>query len=275
MRKAIFLLLIVTFIWGLTFPIQKIALQGINPFFYNCLRFLVAFILTIVLFRKKPAWKNGLILGFFLGIAYAAQTSGLKITTSTKSGFITSLYIPFVPFFSYLIEKNKPTLSQIISFFVSIVGLYMLNDPSKDPFNFGDFLTIICAITFAVHVVLITHFTKANDDEITLLAPQFLLTSGINFALTPLGSSLKMNLAALYALLFTAFFATIFAVWVQLKFQKFVGSNVSALIYVGEPVFAALFSFVILSEKMSLIQFVGMVLLIFAMVMGTIKKNYN
>lgn len=275
MRKAIFLLLTVTFIWGLTFPIQKIALQGINPFFYNCLRFLTAFLLTVAFFRKKPSWKNGLILGFFLGIAYAAQTSGLKITTSTKSGFITSLYIPFVPFFSYLIEKNKPTLSQIISFFVSIVGLYMLNDPSKDPFNFGDFLTIICAVAFAIHVVLITHFTETNDDEITLLAPQFLLTSGINFALTPLGSSLKMNLAALYTLLFTAFFATIFAVWVQLKFQKFVGSNVSALIYVGEPVFAALFSFIILSEKMSLIQFAGIILLIFAMIMGAIKKNYN
>lgn len=272
MRRAVLLLLVVTFIWGLTFPVQKIALEGINPFLYNCLRFLVAFLLAVIFFRRKSSWKNGLILGFFLGIAYAAQTSGLKITSSTKSGFITSLYIPFVPFFSYIIEKNRPTLFQIISFLVSIVGLYMLNDPSKDPFNLGDLLTLVCAVAFAIHVVLITHFTKTSDDEISLLVPQFLLTSGINFVLIPLGDSLKINLAMICVLLFTAFFATIFAIWVQLKFQKHVGSNVSALIYVGEPIFAALFSFIILSEKMSLVQFFGMILLISAMVMGTIKS---
>lgn len=275
MKKAIFSLLTVTFIWGLTFPIQKIALEGINPFFYNCLRFLTAFLLTLLVFRKKPSWKKGLILGLFLGVAYAAQTSGLKITTSTKSGFITSLYIPLVPFFSYLVEKNKPNLSQIISFFISVVGLYMLNDPSKDPFNVGDFLTIICAISFAIHVVLITHFTKSDSDEVPLLAPQFLLTSGVNLVLAPLGGDAKMNFAAILALLFTALFATIFAVWVQLKFQKLVGSNISAIIYVGEPVFAALFSFIILCERMSLIQFIGMVLLISAMIVGTTKKVYN
>lgn len=272
MKKAVFLLLIVTFIWGLTFPIQKIALQGINPFFYNFLRFLVAFLLTIVFFRKKPSWRKGLILGFFLAVAYATQTSGLKITSSTKSGFITSLYIPFVPFFSYFIEKSKPTLSQVISFLISVVGLYMLNDPSKDPFNVGDLLTLICAVAFSIHVVLITHFTKTKDDEISLLAPQFLLTALINFVLSPIGGDLKINVAATYALMFTAFFATIFAVWVQLKFQKYVGSNISALIYVGEPVFAALFSFLMLSEKMSLVQFIGMILLIFAMIVGVIRK---
>lgn len=275
MKKAIFFLLIVTLIWGLTFPIQKIALEGINPFFYNFLRFLTAFLLTVLVFGKKPSWKKGLILGFFLGIAYAAQTSGLKITTSTKSGFITSLYVPLVPFFSYLVEKNKPTLFQMISFFISVVGLYMLNDPSKDPFNFGDLLTVLCAVSFAIHVVLITHLTKSDNDEVALLAPQFLLTSGVNLVLTPLGGGLKMNFAALFALLFTALFATIFALWVQLKFQKLVGSNISAIIYVGEPVFAALFSFIILHERMSSMQLFGMVLLIFAMVTGTIKKVYS
>lgn len=219
--------------------------------------------------------EKGLILGFFLGIAYAAQTSGLKITTSTKSGFITSLYVPLVPFFSYLVEKNKPTLFQMISFFISVVGLYMLNEPSKDPFNFGDLLTVLCAVSFAIHVVLITHLTKSDNDEVALLAPQFLLTSGVNLVLTPLGGGLKMNFAALFALLFTALFATIFALWVQLKFQKLVGSNISAIIYVGEPVFAALFSFIILHERMSSMQLFGMVLLIFAMVTGTIKKVYS
>ncbi|MEJ5229908.1 MAG: DMT family transporter [Pseudothermotoga sp.] len=273
--KAIALLLAVTAIWGLTFPIQKIVLVGINPFYYNCLRFLTAFILTLVFFKGKSMWKRGVILGVFLGIAYATQTSGLKITSSTKSGFITSLYIPLVPFFSYMIEKSKPTFLQILSFFISVVGLYMLNDPTHDPFNFGDLLTLICAIAFAIHVVLVTHFTKNEQNEVSLLAPQFLMTSLINGVLSPACGNFKTNLGFISVMLFTAIFATIFAVWVQLRFQKYVGSNTSALVYVGEPVFAAVFSFLILSERMSSVQLFGMILLIGAIVMGSLGKIYN
>jgi len=72
---------------------------------------------------------------------------------------------------------------------------------------------------------------------------------------------------------FSALLATIFALWVQLKFQKEVGSNVSALIYVGEPVFAAIFSFLILSEKLSFLQISGMILLICAMIFGIAYKR--
>ncbi|GAB4311103.1 DMT family transporter [Pseudothermotoga elfii] len=272
--QAITLLFAVTMIWGLTFPVQKIALDGANPFFYNFLRFIVSFFLSLLFFRKKPSWGKGLILGLFLAIAYASQTSGLKITSSTKSGFITSLYIPLVPFFSYIVEMIKPTLIQFLTFLVSIFGLYMLNDPSRDPFNIGDLLTLVCAVSFAIHVVLITHFTKRSDvDEISLIAPQFLLTALINLCLTPLGGGLKISMEFIFAMVFSALLATIFALWVQLKFQKEVGSNVSALIYVGEPVFAAIFSFLILSEKLSFLQISGMILLICAIIFGIAYKR--
>jgi len=273
--KATVLLLIVTAVWGLTFPIQKLILIEANPFYYNSLRFLTAFVLTLIFFRSKISWKKAVILGLFLGVAYATQTSGLKITTSTKSGFITSLYIPFVPFFSYLIERKKPTFFQIISFLISVVGLYMLNDPTHDPFNVGDLLTVICAVAFAIHVVMVTHFTENNENEISLLAPQFLVTSLINGALAPVYGDFKINFGFIFVMIFTALFATIFAVWVQLKFQKYVGSNTAALIYVGEPIFAAVFSFIILSEKMSRVQFYGMILLVGAIILGTIRKVYN
>ncbi len=272
--RAVLLILTVTVVWGLTFPIQKIVIGNANPFFYNACRFAAATILSIVIFRNKSTWKHGLILGFFLAIAYATQTSGLKITSSTKSGFITSLYIPLVPLFSYFIEKSRPTILQLAAFASSILGLYLLNDPSRDPFNFGDFLTLICAICFAIHVVLITHFTKTNNDELSLLIPQLLLTSILNFLLVPLGGKvLGITASFVFVLIFTAITATIFAVWVQLKYQKEVGSNTAALIYVGEPVFAAIFSAAILSERFSLSQLIGMAILIFSMIGGSVSRN--
>ncbi len=270
--KAIFLILLVTAIWGLTFPIQKIVIGSANPFFYNACRFAVATALSVLVFRKKSNWKHGFVLGFFLAVAYAAQTSGLKITSSAKSGFITSLYIPLVPLFSYFIEKSKPTVLQLAAFVSSILGLYLLNDPSRDPFNFGDFLTVICAVAFAIHVVLITHYTKNNSDEASLLVPQLLLTSTLNFVFTPIGGRpLGISFGFVLVLVFTAITATVFAVWVQLKYQKQVGSNTAAFIYVGEPVFAAIFAAIILAERFSASQFVGMIILILSMIGGSIS----
>lgn len=272
--KAILALLFVTIAWGLTFPVQKVALVGSNPFFYNCLRFLLASAFTLVVFRIRPRWREGLILGLFIGIGYATQTSGLKLTSSTKSGFITSLYIPFVPIFSLMIEKVRPTLIQVISFFLSIVGLYLLSSPSNDAFNLGDLLTLFCAIAFAIQIVLVTRYTSQNQcEESSLLLPQFLLTALFNLFLSPLGGPIGFKASYLFALLFTSIVATVVAFWVQVKFQKDIGSNSAALIYTAEPVFASLFAFWLLAERVTSLQGIGMCTLVVASILGNLKKG--
>lgn len=272
--KAILVLLSITVAWGLTFPVQKVALIGSNPFFYNFLRFALASALTFFILRGKPRWKEGLILGLFLGIGYATQTSGLKLTSSTKSGFITSLYIPFVPVFSLLIERVKPSQLQMISFCLSIMGLYLLSSPSNDPFNLGDLLTLFCAIAFAIQIVLVTHYTNRKEyEESTLLLPQLLLTALFNLLLSPLGGSFGFKVSYVIALLFTSIVATVIALWAQLKFQACVGSNSAALIYTAEPVFASLFAFFLISEKVTTTQFLGMIVLVVASVLGNMKMK--
>ncbi len=272
--KAILALLSVTVAWGLTFPVQKIALVGSNPFFYNFLRFTVASMLTFFIFKKKPRWKEGLILGFFLGIGYATQTSGLKLTSSTKSGFITSLYVPFVPVFSFLIEKVRPSRLQMVSFCMSIVGLYLLSSPSSDPFNLGDLLTLFCAIAFAIQIVLVTRYTNQREcEESALLLPQLLLTAVFNLFLSPLGGLIGLKPSYFMALFFTSIVATVIALWAQLKFQRHVGSNSAALIYTAEPIFASLFAFFMLSEEVTATQFLGMIVLIAASVLGNLKRR--
>ncbi len=272
--RAILALLFVTVAWGLTFPVQKIALAGSNPFFYNFLRFLLASFFTLLVFRKKHRWREGLILGLFIGIGYATQTSGLKLTTSTKSGFITSLYIPFVPIFSLIIEKVKPTRLQVISFFLSIVGLYLLSSPSNDAFNVGDLLTLFCAVAFAVQIVLVTRYTSQEGcEESSLLLPQFLLTALFNLSLSPLEGPIGFKPSYLFALIFTSLVATVLAFWVQVKFQRDIGSNSAALIYTAEPVFASLFAFLMLAERVTTLQAIGMCVLVVSSIMGNLKRG--
>lgn len=270
---AIFWLLFLTFMWGLTFPIQKLVLtETINPFTYNAVRFWIATVLSWFIFKKSD-WKRGIILGFIMGIAYATQTWGLTLTTATKSGFITSLYIVIVPFFAFLIEHEKPTFSQLFGFVGALVGMYLLSG-GIEGYNFGDFLTTICGIAYALHVVLITKFSK-EADEFSLLTPQFLTVALLNtlFSLTASDNPWSFSTNALYVAIFTAVTATILAIIIQAKYQKVVGNNVTALIFVGEPVFALLLSMLILRERLELLQTTGALLMVLSIVVGIIQST--
>jgi len=270
---AIFWLLFLTFMWGLTFPIQKLVLtETINPFTYNAVRFWIATVLSWFIFKKSD-WKRGIILGFIMGIAYATQTWGLTLTTATKSGFITSLYIVIVPFFAFLIEHEKPTFSQLFGFVGALVGMYLLSG-GIEGYNFGDFLTTICGIAYALHVVLITKFSK-EADEFSLLTPQFLTVALLNtlFSLTASDNPWSFSTNALYVAIFTAVTATILAIIIQAKYQKVVGNNVTALIFVGEPVFALLLSMLILRERLELLQTTGALLMVMSIVVGIIQST--
>lgn len=270
---AIFWLLVLTFLWGLTFPIQKIVLtEDVSPFLYNAIRFWIATFLSSLIFKKSD-WKRGTILGVVMAIAYATQTWGLTLTTSTKSGFITSLYIVIVPFFSFLIERERVKLIQILGFIGATVGMYLLSSGGLTGYNFGDFLTTICGIMYALHVVLITHFSKETD-EYALLTPQFLTVAILNTVFNVFyKGSWSFSLPAFGVATFTAVTATIVAIIIQAKYQRVVGSNVSALIFVGEPLFAMVLSMIILHEKITALQGVGITIMMLSIVLGVLQAE--
>ncbi|MCD6551649.1 DMT family transporter [Thermotoga sp.] len=269
MLKALFSLLFVTFIWGATFPLQKIALVGVSPTFYIAIRFIIASALSYLLFGKG-SFRYGVILGAVLGVAYTTQTWGLTLTTSTKSGFITSLYIVFVPIFAYFIEKEVPTLSQIVSFFVGSMGLYMISG-RIDELNLGDLLTVFCAVGFALHVVLITRFSKRVDEK-DLLFPQFLVVAIFNLILSLFFRNWRFNFFAFGSALFTAAFATMLAIYLQAKYQKVLGNNISALVFLGEPVFAAILSYLVLKETLSPRQLTGSFFLLASILLSSLER---
>lgn len=267
--KAIFWLIFVTVIWGSTFPLQKLVLNGVSALVYISLRFWVAFLFSFFIWKKKN-FKYAFILGLVLSIGYITQTLGLKFTTASKNGFITSLYIPMVPLFSYLLEKEKITKKQLIGFLLSLIGFYFISG-GIDKINLGDVLTLICAISFALHIVLITIYSK-KVEETSLLSYQFLIVALINTALS-IKSDWSLTPMAISVAIYTGIAASVLVILVQLKYQKIVGSNVTALIFSGEPVFASIFSYFLLSERLSSTQLMGAMLLVIAVIMASLKRR--
>jgi len=267
-RRAFFFLLLATVIWGSSFPIQKLIIGDVSPTNYIAFRFAIAAIFSYV-FWGKGNWKYGSLLGVILALGYLTQTVGLKYTTASKNGFFTSLYVVLVPVVSWILEKEKLHINQAVGLTMAGVGSYLLSGGVKG-FNFGDFLSLLCAVAFAFHVVLITIFSKKAKEE-DLLTPQFTITSVAN-AIFGLGTSWYLSVGAIMSALYNAALSTVFGIWVQVKYQKHVGSNTTAIIFVGEPIFAALFSWIILHETLSPMQFLGATLMVGAIIISGVKS---
>ena len=275
-RGYINLFLVVVF-WGMTFPMQKAILSDLSPAFYNAFRFAIA-VLLLIPFRRlrqnadKASLLKGIVLGLFLSGGYLFQTWGLRYTTASKSGFITALYVGIVAILSPVIEKKVPKPFQVLSLAVSLVGLYLITNPAGG-LNIGDLLTTICAFCFALHVVMISYFTSnSNTNELSMLFPQLVVVAVINAIFIPfIPGEVFLTPSIGFVAVFTALFATIFAVVAQLKYQRFLGSVGASLVYVGEPGFAFLFAMILLNETLLTVEIVGLFVMSLGIILGSLS----
>ena len=172
-------LLLATTIWGATFVIIKSALSDISPMLFVSIRFsfaalvLIPFIFKILKRVDKKTFFGGLIVGVFYFLGFASQTAGLNFTSATKSGFITGTFVLFTPIFQLIIEKRKPAKGSLIGIFLVLLGLIFLSSKGNtflnvfieigENFNIGDFLTLLCAVFFALYIVYLDIESKKLD----------------------------------------------------------------------------------------------------------------
>jgi len=275
---AIISLFLVSVVWGATFPVVKNSLDFITPLGFITLRFLLAFVLLALFFlRSMKRDRNliipGFVLGLFLFLGYFFQTMGLKYTTSSHSGFITGLYVVFTPIFAVLIIREKISLKVIIAVLLSLTGLYLLSN-IEGGMNFGDFLTLLCAISYAIQVVLVTKYSRMYDPTsltVVELAFVFLLSAG-GWAWE--GFYYEINGIMLFGVIFTGIFATALAILAQTHAQRVIPSSHAAVIYTTEPVFAGIFSYILLGETMGLRGIVGAALILLGMLLVALDKSH-
>ena len=167
-------LVVVTIIWGLGFPITRLAVDlGFGPNTIMVGRFFTATILLGIVYYKKfklvdkKYIKYGIITGLFLFGGFYFQTLGNVYTTPSKNGFITQLNIVFVPYLYFLFFKKKVDIYNIASIFIAMIGLFLLSYQAGGftEVNIGDVFTFICAIMVAFHVVTGSFYQKKYDFE--------------------------------------------------------------------------------------------------------------
>jgi drug/metabolite transporter (DMT)-like permease len=272
------LLLTTTMIWGWSFIIVKWSVAAIDPFFFIFSRFILALLLLGILFhpKLKEHWgaclKPGLFLGTILGLAFIAQTLGLKYTTASASGFITGLNVILVAILAALINRRLPRRIVLIGIIAATTGLLLITLKGDLAFAKGDLLTLACAVLYALHVVY-TERMAQNLSASVLTLIQFatvVVISGFSFLFFGQKPVPVVNFSALQwlAILYCGILATAVAYLFQTKAQQQIPTYRTAVLLATEPLFAGIFAIGLRFDPFDWKVVIGGVLIFCGMIMA-------
>lgn len=284
--SGVIALLGATVIWGSAFIAQSVGMDKIGPFTFQAVRCFLAVVFLFpasALFSKgKPFWKSwadpalwrsGVICGLALFAASSLQQIGLVYTDAGKAGFLTAMYIVFVPFLG-LFVGHRPGRNALLSLIPAIVGLYLLSCTSVSGINKGDVLLLLCAVAFSVQILLIDRHCAGLDGlklnciqalvVAVLSVPWALLTETVDASLIaacwlPLGYAGVLSMGVAYTL--------------QIVGQKGVAPSAAALLMSLESVFAALFGWLLLHETMTGSELFGCALVFCAVILSQLPER--
>ena len=267
-------LFLTAIVWGMGFVGTKLSLDGgLTPLQLITIRFLIASIFINLIFYKrikenisKEAIKCGAILGAFLFIAFVVQTIGLVYTTPSKNAFLTAVNVVIVPFIGFFIYRRKLDRIGVISSLLTLIGIGILSLEKDLSINIGDFLTIICAFGYALHIFFTGEFTKKHD-PIVLTGVQFTVTFVLSLIVQILlgEGSLNANIKGYIGAL---------AFLVQTICQKRVDGIKTAIILSTEAVFGTLFSIILLHEVVTGRMIIGSMIIFTSIIMSETKLSF-
>ena len=277
-------ILVATVIWGSAFIAQSVGMDYIGPFTFQTMRsvFAVPFLIVVIfLIERNPAksiekwmqpelWKAGLPCGIALFIAAGLQQMGIVHTTAGKAGFITAMYIVLVPILGIFLHK-KPPITSWIGVVLAVIGLYLLSCVGVSQVNIGDVYLLGCALGYAVQITLVDQMGSAVDG-LRLNCVQSLfcgIFSGTVMFLTeePVLSNI---LACWIPLVYAGIFSLGIAFSLQIIGQQHLEPTPAALIMSLESVFAVLFGWLLLHERMSAAELSGCVLVFIAVILSQV-----
>ena len=250
----------VCLVWGSTFVLVKNALDDVSTVLFLALRFTAATALLGGLYVARggrlaslASVKAGVLTGALLYTGYLFQTVGLRWTTPATSGFITGLYIVMVPLLAAAIYARTPTVSEWVGVILATVGMGLMTlRTASFALGRGELLTIGCAVAFALHILVLAHYSRRiGTDLLTLLQigtsalvslATFWWVEDVHFRITP---------SLLIALAVTSVLATAVAFWLQTWAQARTTPTRAAVIFSLEPLFAWLTSWLVQGEVLS------------------------
>lgn len=276
--KGNLILLTAAIIWGTAFVAQRIGAGYVGPFLFNGVRFMLAvlFLWPILIAQKHTLWQsdyNKLLLpGLLLFVASAFQQAGLKYTSAGNAGFVTGLYVVFVPLILAVFLRHRIGFKIWIAALMASAGLYFLSVSENFELAPGDGLELIGAVFWAIHVIVISRYVT-KVPVIRLAIGPFLVCGVINlvFALVFELDTLSGISLAWPVILYTGIFSIAVGFTLQIYGQKFSPPSDAAIILSLEATFAVIFGFLILDEILTMRQFIGVSLMFVAIVIAQIR----
>jgi drug/metabolite transporter (DMT)-like permease len=273
--RADLMLLVVTIFWGASYMLTKLALDVLEPFNLAALRFLIAFAVSALVFRKNimksdiKTIKYSLILAVILVGMFISMAFGLKYTTTSNAGFLISLAVIIIPILSYAFLKQKIEKGVLIGVCIAPVGIALLTLNTQLRVSGGDLLCILCAFLSAVHVVAMGVFTrKADSIALGILQLGFAGVFSILFSLFTETVKLPNTTVSWGATLALSILCTAFGYIVQATAQKYTSASHTGLILSLEPVFSAILGFAFLGEVLPLRGYIGAAILLLSVLIA-------
>jgi drug/metabolite transporter (DMT)-like permease len=278
--RAELVLLGTTLIWGGTFAVTKFGLLDVSPFLLVAIRFTLASLIYLLLFSREVLASSradllrGALLGFFLFVGFATQTLGLSHTTASKSAFITSMMVVFVPLLQILIERRAPTVGNIIGVVIVCTGMWLLTSPEEAAFNVGDGLTLVCAIMFAFYIVYLDIASKKTA-PVRLSFVQIAVSAVLSIVAIPLfeTAAFSFSMSLLGVILYLTLLATVLTTYTQTRYQKDTTPTRAVIIFTLEPVFASIIAAVFLSEHLGGVALFGAALIIAGVLVSQLSDS--
>ena len=270
---------IATIFFGMTYVLTKICLNYSTELHIISFRFLIAFVISLIFLQRKifplkiKEILYSLILSVLLFMVFITMTIGVKYTTATNASFLISLSVIFIPFFSWVFNKEKPKKSIFIVLIIALIGIMLLTLDKNLEFHIGDILCLICSLLFSFHVLITERFVK-NNNPITLGVLQFGGVAVLSFLVQyPIEKfTLPKNEKFWISLMILSVFCTALAYIIQTVSQKKLSSTLIGLILSLEPIFSGIFGYFILNEYLSLQQYIGAFLLLISIIYVTVKN---
>lgn len=267
-RRAVSWMVVTTFLWGGSFVFNKIGFREIPPVTFLFLRFSLATLLMGLLSIRRLSGLNrqiirkGALVGLALGAANLTFVLGVAGTSVSRAGFLNNLFVLLIPLLCFLVWRERVSRAIFAGVLLALAGLWCLARGGTAGFNNGDFLSTVCALFIALHIIAVHKLLKEED--------VYLLTL-VQFAVVALSGALlswlfapplrPFGVVSAGALLYCAVFPTVICFTLQNTWQRYTTPAQAGLIYTLDPLWSMLGGFLLLGERLAVAEWVGCVLI--------------
>lgn len=278
------LLILTAMIWGAAFVAQSVGMDHVGPFTFLCTRSILGgvVLLPVIFFREKksrgkhtqPSGNDhtlllgGILCGIALFVASAFQQIGIQETSAGKAGFLTAMYMIFVPIVGLFFGKRLPkkTWAAVL---IALVGMYLLClwEGGFQNINRGDILELVCALCFTGHILVIDHFSQ-KADGVKMSCIQFFvcgILAGVFMFLVE-SPSMEAIASAAAPILYAGILSSGVGYTLQIVAQKDTDPTIASLLMSLESVFSLIFGWLLLREALSGIELLGCCLMFIAII---------